>query len=79
MLQIEIDQPRCNGCGACARLLSGLGFEMRGHNGDRRPCRSVSKTVGDATLVSANAQLAPCALCNRRRNLFRLSPRPMHD
>jgi len=43
------------------------------------PRRSASKTVGGATLVSANAQLAPCASCNRRPILFRMSPRPKRD
>lgn len=37
MLQIEIDQVRCNGCGTCADFCPVSVFEMRGHNGDRHP------------------------------------------
>lgn len=37
MLQIEIDQPRCNGCGACADFCPVSVFEMQGLNGKRRP------------------------------------------
>jgi len=37
MLQIEIDQVRCNGCGTCADFCPVSVFEMQGRDGDRRP------------------------------------------
>jgi len=37
MVQIEIDQARCNGCGTCADFCPVSVFEMDGHNGDQRP------------------------------------------
>lgn len=41
--------------------------------------RSASKTVGDATRVSANAQLAQCASRNHHPILLRRNPRPRRN